>query len=168
MDWRTLFLSPEGRIGQKDFWLGFLILFGLWWLMHFIPILGFLVQLALIYAFVCLYAKRLHDAGRSGFLQLIPIGVFVVCGVIGLALAGAGVMMAMMRGDGYGAAGALAGGLVMLSLMSLTLLVEVGFLLWVGLSPGDAGDNRYGPAPTRSLFDSPTPPSPPHPPMTAG
>ena len=27
MDWKTLFLDAKGRIGQKDFWIGFLILF---------------------------------------------------------------------------------------------------------------------------------------------
>ena len=165
MDWRTLFLSPEGRIGQRDFWLGFLILFGLWCVLHFLWIFGHLLQVVLIYGFVCLYSKRLHDMGRSGFLQLIPIAIGLVCGVIGTVLAGAGLLLAMLSGHHFDAAGAIAGGLVFFALSGVAVLVGLAFLLWVGLTGGEAGDNRYGPAQTGSLFDSPVPPSPPHPPM---
>jgi uncharacterized membrane protein YhaH (DUF805 family) len=32
--------------------------------------------------------------------------------------------------------------------MMIAGVVCLGFLLWVGLSKGDAGDNQYGPVPT--------------------
>ncbi len=39
-------------------------------------------------------------------------------------------------------------------------VAKIVFLLWVGLSAGDRGDNRYGPPPVSLLTTPPAPPSP--------
>ena len=58
--------SPNGRIGQQEFWIGGAhpdrgpnIVAG------FIPILGFLISLGLIWVGIAVYGKRLHDAGKE-------------------------------------------------------------------------------------------------------
>ncbi len=69
MDWRTLFLSPEGRIGQKDYWIGVLILFVVWGPVSRLAHAGAAGLAPADLSVVCVYAKRLHDAGRSGWLD---------------------------------------------------------------------------------------------------
>ena len=149
MDWKNLFLNANGRIGQKDFWIGFLILFVVSFVVHFIPVLGQILWLVLIYPTVCLYSKRLHDFGKSGWLVLVPYAVLFLALVIAVMFVGTAVLMggASNLDTGAAAAGAV-GGLMLAGLVGLAaLLVCLGFLLWVGLSKGDPGPNRYGSPP---------------------
>ena len=142
MNWKSLFLSADGRIGQKDFWIGYLILLVAGFVLGMIPVLGMLVGLALIYPSVCIFTKRLHDFGKTGWLQLAPIAIFVVLGVIA-AVVGGGAAALTGAGD--------EGLMAVMATMGLFLLVmaavALGFLLWVGLSKGDLATNQYGPPP---------------------
>jgi uncharacterized membrane protein YhaH (DUF805 family) len=156
MDWRALFLSPEGRLGRQNFWIGVLILFAANVVLGWIPLIGFLVWAMCLYASICLYSKRLHDMGKSGWLQLAPWAVMLVLMLIGMAIGGTAMMASwamhpggymgpgMMNGVGWGGAG------LMMGAMSLAGLIGLIFLLWVGLTPGEPGDNRYGPPPVTS------------------
>ncbi|MDB5431346.1 MAG: hypothetical protein JWP35_2462 [Caulobacter sp.] len=161
MDWKTLFLSTKGRIGQKDFWIGIAILTGIWWAAHFVPPFGYLIHVLLIFPFVCLHTKRLHDLGKSGFIQLIPDVVGLVCFIVGVMWLGTGLVSAVARGDGVAVAGLLMGALLLVVLVGLWALVSLGFLLWTGLAPGQPGDNRFGPARPRSVLDNPPAAPPP-------
>lgn len=146
MDWRGLFLTSQGRIGRKDFWIGFLILFVAGLVLGVIPLLGFVISLALIYPNVCIVAKRLHDAGRSGWLAAVPYGAGLLYGVLAGVVGGAALFTAA-AGGAMTDAGAL-GALGMVGVLGFVLvLFLLGFLLWVGLSKGDPGPNRYGPPP---------------------
>lgn len=137
MDWKFLFLDSNGRIGRKDFWIGFLILFVAGFVLGLIPVLGVLISIALIYPQVCLYAKRLHDFGKSGWLAAVPYAaatIFVVTILtVGVSAVSAG------GGADLGAGGA---GVVILGI--IVGLGSLAFLLWVGLSRSDPGSNRYG------------------------
>jgi len=142
MNWQNLFLSANGRIGQKDFWIGYLILFVSGLVLGMIPVLGMLVGLALIYPNVCLFSKRLHDFGKTGWLQLAPIAIYLVLAVIA-AVVGGGAAALTGAGDG--------GLVAVMATMGVFVLVMVavhlGFLLWVGLSKSDPASNPYGPPP---------------------
>jgi uncharacterized membrane protein YhaH (DUF805 family) len=118
MDWKTLFLSPQGRIGQKDFWIGIAILTAAWWLAHLVPPFGYLIHVLLIFPFVCLHTKRLHDLGKSGFIQLIPDLVGLVCFIVGVMWLGSGLVSAVARGDGLAVAGLLMGALLLVALVA--------------------------------------------------
>ena len=160
MNWQTLFLSAEGRIGRKDFWIGFLILCVIWILSPILHVLAFLVWLALLYAWVCLFAKRLHDFGKSGMLILIPFAVGCVALVAALIFGGIGAISAIYNASQGGSEPAnwavLIGALGMaLAFLCVAGLVKLVFILWVGLNPSDVGDNRYGPPPL-----APVPPAP--------
>ena len=137
MDWRYLFLSPQGRIGRRDFWLGVGVVIVAGLVLGMIPLLGLLASIALIYPSVCLQAKRLHDFGKSGWLQLVPLGVMGVASIVASVTGGA----AALAGGGAALAGLGLG----LAVLSLALLINLGFLLWVGLSRGDVAANSYGP-----------------------
>lgn len=140
MDWQSLFLSPNGRIDRPTFWIGFAIIFASSIVLNFIPFLGPLIGLALLWPQICVHTKRLHDMGRSGWLMLAPAAFSMLAG--GFAVANGGV--AVFAGIGSQAAAAALGS-VMLA-FTLAFLVGLGFLLWVGFSPSQPGDNRYGPS----------------------
>ncbi len=149
MDIGRLLFSPEGRIGQRDFWIGFLMLFVFGILIHAVLLVGTLMWLLSTYCWVCLFSKRLHDMGQSGFAQLW-LYLFDVLAVAALIVGGLGSVLASVFSGGHVGWGLLAGGVGLIVLAGFAwFLVRLGFVLWVGLTPGQAGDNRYGPAPLR-------------------
>ena len=152
MDWKFLFLSANGRIGQKDFWIGFLILFVAGFILGLIPVINLIAGLALIYPNVCLYSKRLHDFGKSGWLAAVPYGIGAICLVIMMLAGGAAIIGGGLGGDSSAAAtGAVAAMGTIFLVGGLAFLVGVAFLLWVGLSKGDPGPNQYGPPPANTV-----------------
>lgn len=140
MDWKTLFLDAKGRIGKKDFWIGFLILFVTGIILSFLPIIGQIAGLLLIYPNVCVFSKRLHDFGKTGWLAAVPFVIGLVAGIAVAVTGGAALLSggAGMEADALAAVGS--AGLVML----LAFVAYIGFVLWVGLSKGDEGTNQYG------------------------
>jgi len=146
MDWKSLFFTAEGRIGRPTFWIGWLMLLGVHVVAGWIPLIGWALGLAALYASVCLYAKRLHDMGRSGWWQLLPILLGPVL-VIGSAMSiGFGALFAeLTHGDAEWAALAGLGGLFVS--LAVAFVVMIGFTLWVGISDSQPGDNRYGEPP---------------------
>ena len=167
MDWKTLFLTADGRIGRRDFWIGFAVIFAAGVVANMVPVLGQIVGLLLIWPQVCIHAKRLHDMGKTAWLMLIPFAVMAVAMSVAIATVGVSLFSAAMlshAGSDAAAAGtALAGLGAVWTACGLSMLVAVGFLLWVGLTPGQPGENRYGPAPVPAIIppSAPPPASPP-------
>src|SRR5690242_19896978 len=98
MDWKTLYFDANGRIGQRDFWLGYLILIGVSVIVGFIPVIGQIAQLVLTWAGVCLMSKRLHDFGKTGWLAAVPYAIGIVA-----------MLLMLMSTFGLMAAGSAAG-----------------------------------------------------------
>lgn len=155
MDWKHLFLSADGRIGQKDFWVGWLILFVAGLVLGLIPFIGQIAAIVLIYPSVCVFSKRLHDMGKSGWLAAAPYIVGIVALIIAIMMGGAGIVTAALSGnaenDPAAAAAVLSGLGGAVGVMMLAGVFGIAFTLWVGLSKGDPGENRYGPAPGAPL-----------------
>ena len=146
-DWRKLLFSFEGRARRSHFWIGWLICLGLSVVAGWIPILGGLISLALIWPNLAITVKRLHDMGKSGWFAAIPWVVNIVC--IGVAVAMIGVtaivnQSALEREDPAAILALLAPAL---GVFLLLLLVNLGFLLWIGVTDSQPGDNRFGPNP---------------------
>ena len=142
-DWKTLFLEPNGRIGQRDYWIGVGILFAVGLVLGWVPLIGTLVSLASIYFGVCVSSKRLHDMGKSGWLAAIPYGVTALAVVLS-AMTFIGGIVSTGYGNDYGALAGMgaAGGV-----WGLAFIVNLAFLIWLGVTAGQPGDNAYGPPP---------------------
>lgn len=138
-DWRSLYLSAQGRIGRREFWIGAAGLIAVGLAVGIIPVVGALASLAMLYPWTCLTAKRLHDFGRSGWLVLIAAVPAAVSGALGVFMALAASNLATL-----GVAMASAG--LALTVSTLALLASLAFLLWVGLKPGERSANAYGAA----------------------
>jgi uncharacterized membrane protein YhaH (DUF805 family) len=153
MNWGHLFFSAEGRLGQKDFWMAVAILFVFGVIAHAALGIGTLLWLLSTYCWICLYSKRLHDIGHSGWLQIAPW-------VLGFILVGAGAVMGlgslfglMVSGLPHFFGGMVVGGIAFgAGLMFLSGLMHLLFLIWLGLTPGQTAPNRYGPEPGSPPF----------------
>ena len=151
MDWKRLFFSFDGRIGRQAFWIAWLVLLAVNVVIGWIPLIGTILALVSIYCTVCIYATRLHDMGRSAWLQLIPIIVSVVAlALVIVGIGGSAAFAALTGGTDEMVSTAALGGLgIGLAALAIAFVVQVGFLLWIGLTPGDPGPNRFGPPPDR-------------------
>ncbi len=144
-DWKTLFLQPAGRIGQKDYWIGFGILFGVNLALSWLPLIGFFVSIGAIYCGVCVASKRLHDFGKSGWLAAIPYGIWIAAMVLSLMVFVGGIVSTASYDNDFGVLAGMGG---MFGLWGLAFLVNLAFVIWLGVTVGDRGDNAYGPPPT--------------------
>jgi len=149
-DWKHLFLSFEGRTRRTHFWIGWLVCLGLGVVFSWIPILGFFLSIALIWPNLAITVKRLHDMGQTGWLAAIPYVVGFVGLMVAFSMIGAAAFMnaAAFEGDDVAAVLAIVGPAI--GIFGLVCLVGLGFLLWVGLTDSQRGDNRFGPNPKGS------------------
>lgn len=145
LDWRKLFLDANGRIGQKDYWIGVGILFAANLILSWIPLLGLVVTIAVIYGGVCVSSKRLHDIGKSGWLAAVPYGVWGAAVILSLASFFGGIVSTASYGHDFGVMTGIGG---MVGLWSLAFLVNIAFVIWLGVTAGDPDENGYGTPPT--------------------
>jgi uncharacterized membrane protein YhaH (DUF805 family) len=109
MNWNKLLFTAQGRIGRKSYW----IFMGLSFAVGLVAMaidsaafsnfedgpIGRVVNLASIFPSICIQTKRLHDFGRSGWLQLAPVvslapavPIIIVGGQVG-AIFGVGIIV---------------------------------------------------------------------------
>ena len=146
-DFKTALFSFEGRMRRSHFWIGWLICLGLGVVANFIPLLGILLSLALIWPNLAITVKRLHDMGQTGWLAAIPFVVGLVAGIGGAMMMGVGVFMNEAALDNEDPAALLAVMGPALGLFGVAGLVCLAFLLWIGLTDSKPGANKYGPNP---------------------
>lgn len=146
-DWKQLLFSFEGRTRRSHFWIGWLICLGLGVVFGWIPLLGMVLSIALIWPNLAITVKRLHDMGHSGWLAAIPYVVGIVGTIMAFTMIGATAIMnaSALENEDPAAIFALIG--PAMSVFGVMLLVGLGFLLWIGLTDSQRGDNRFGPNP---------------------
>jgi uncharacterized membrane protein YhaH (DUF805 family) len=88
--------------------------------------------------------------GKSGWLIAVPWVLSIVGSIVAFGMVGISALTnaSALEQEDPAAIFALFGPVV--GLFALLLLVNFGFLLWIGLSDGQRGDNRYGPNPKGS------------------
>ncbi|WP_339335777.1 DUF805 domain-containing protein [uncultured Maricaulis sp.] len=134
---RVLFGSA-GKLGPQAFAQGLIAIVVVNLLIQFLTLvpglglifglIGIVVGLASIYAWVCIYSKRFHDAGKSGWMT-----VAAIFGVIVVAIIAGAVLMPVFGGSLTANAGMIGGtpGSVMASnLSSLIANAAVGYFVY--------------------------------------
>lgn len=166
----NLLFSPSGRIGPSDFTKGIMIiaiisaiLSLLVYVSMSLAMIGGLVSLILIIPFFFLNIKRAHDAGKSGWMSLLHLLIYIVLAVIlsflvGMFFSGgidqaavqeaaneaaasgdfAGVMDAAAGAAKAQAIPSAIGGLVMAYLFSMIVNM---------INKQEPNENQYGPVP---------------------
>jgi uncharacterized membrane protein YhaH (DUF805 family) len=113
-----------------------------------VPIIGWLLGFLLIWPQIVIHAKRLHDMGHTAWLLFAPFVISIAAFVAAAVVGGAGLLAAMQQGEWSGMWTAAGGIGLSIILVMIAFLTGIAFLLWVGLSRGQPGENRYGPPPT--------------------
>ena len=146
-DWKHLFFSFEGRTRRSHFWIGWLVCLGAGVVAGWLPLIGLVISIALIWPNLAVTVKRLHDMGHTGWLAAIPYVVGIIGGIAAISMMGATAIMnaSALEAEDPAAIMALLG--PAFGLFALIFLVALGFLLWVGLTDSQRGDNRFGPNP---------------------
>ena len=161
----NLLFSPNGRIARNRFWQGMVILTVASVLVAAGAVMiGTLVSLfgyALIYPYICVYGKRLHDAGLTAWWVIgVWLGTVVFNFILSLFLTPffmgeeelaiqEEMSERMLSGDFSGmmeGAEILAAQLLPLTIF-LTVLTNLVAAVIVGLLPTQPRENKHGPVP---------------------
>jgi len=149
-NWQHLLFSFEGRTRRSHFWIGWLICLGVGVVAGWLPLIGLVISIALIWPNLAISVKRLHDMGHTGWLVVVPWAISIVGSIVAVSMIG---MTALTQAGALEAEDPMAILSVVgpaFGLLGLLLLVNLGFLLWIGLTDSQRGDNRYGPNPKGS------------------
>lgn len=146
-DFATAMLSFNGRLRRSHFWISWAILFVVGFVLGLIPFLGILISLVLLWPQFAIQAKRLHDMGYSGWLVLAPVAANIVLMIVGFGSVFGQIAMnanALENEDPAAVMG-------LLSSMGLPLILgvilNIGWLLWIGITDSKQGPNPHGPNP---------------------
>lgn len=159
-------MSANGRMAPADFQKAGFVLVAISFVLALTPLflplmvagLISLLSLVLIYPWVCIWSKRLHDAGKSGWLFLVVMVVWIVIGlivsqIVTLLFGGESARMmaaAMETGnmDAIMQANEATSQAIALPTAIINALVGVGVVLaGNAILKQEPHENRYGPVP---------------------
>jgi uncharacterized membrane protein YhaH (DUF805 family) len=171
MDISHVLLNPRGRIGSRDFLRGLILLTGAGTVIQVLTVVASIgvaiLQYPMLWAYFCVFGKRLHDAGQTAWFNLLFLFGFVVASsilnAVLLPVLSPGMMPLMTQiqeiglKDGFSGmlqaqqehALQIARGTALTTLASF-LLTSAGLALVGARLPSDPDANAHGPATGRS------------------
>lgn len=159
MSLTTDMLNPQGRLGAAKFQTAAFILIGVGAVLSLLPLasptLGILgiVSLALIYPWVVIWVKRLHDSGKSGWLFLLVLLLYLIVSFAASSFIGAqfGPEVDPATSADFEAMMAVMSESIRLTALPNTIasvVISVAFVFGANaILKGDPGPNAYGPPP---------------------
>ena len=152
LNYAALLFSPRGRVRRRLYWRATLVLIAASWCPYAIPriglYLGAAASVAALYGFVCLYTKRFHDLGRSGWWQIVLWGAGLSPAILApLAL---GILAESGMKPGFGdEPGEVTN--ILFALSVLATMVFAGCHIALGVLRGETGMNRFDGDPAGDL-----------------
>ena len=97
------YCSTRGRASRSEYWWFILFSTVLTGVFENVPVIGWLVSLAIILPSICVTSRRLHDIGWSGWWQVMPLAL-AISGVFSFAVDSSGTLCALgvVAGLGFG------------------------------------------------------------------
>jgi uncharacterized membrane protein YhaH (DUF805 family) len=141
MNWPHLLLSTRGRINRAEWWIGsciLLIIDGIAAALNRFAAIGLAVVLAvvfllIVYCSLAVTVKRLHDRNRRGWwILMFPLGFVVLASIVSTF------------GEDLDPA-------LYYAVLAAALIIAIVAVIELGLRPGTAGLNRYGPDPLAKI-----------------
>jgi uncharacterized membrane protein YhaH (DUF805 family) len=139
--------SFNGRLRRQHFWISWLILFGAGLVLGWIPIIGALISIVMIWPNIAITVKRLHDMGKTGWFAVIPYVAMVIGFIMIIGAAGTAIFTNPQAFESEDPTVALSMLGSMMGGFAVMGLVGLGFLLWIGITDSQRGDNKFGPNP---------------------
>ena len=154
------YLSPKGRLNPSDFKKSALTLIVIGVVFSIPELLGMdslaalagIVSFALLYPWIVIWIKRYHDGGKSGWMSLLPIIVYLMATIILMMTMLGDGFMAIIEASSTGASQAekmaeeMVEGkemMILLANTALSAVVALGFNAY--LISNDDHENQYGP-----------------------
>jgi uncharacterized membrane protein YhaH (DUF805 family) len=142
-----VFAYLNGRSSRGEYWIGIALLLLVGIGLAVANISG--ASAAVTFLWILVWARRLHDFGRSGWVILIPMGLMIAVSVAAFALGGDELLNIMRYTQTNSGEVSERGAYFFLALVSAVLLIQGGFTIWLGARAGEPGSNRFGPPPGR-------------------
>lgn len=144
----------EGRMRRSHFWISWGILFAAGFILGLIPIIGSIIGIALIYPQVAVQVKRLHDMGRSGWWVIAPFAANIVLFIVGFfaIMGNVALNSQALENEDPGAMMAMFGSIG--GIVLLFFVINLGWLLWIGIVDSQPGQNKYGNNPKNPVDDT--------------
>ena len=164
----NLLFSPSGRIDSSEFYKGGFILIALGVLLGLTSLISpqigkifSFISILLIYPWVVIWVKRLHNGGKSGWMVLVYLLIYVVLMLIAMlivmGLFGGGEYFKMIMDSANGdisqaemeTRAAAYGKSIMIPSNIASIAVSL-LTMFIGdkATPNDSGDNQFGPGET--------------------
>jgi len=140
-----VFAYLNGRSGRTEFWIGIAILFVVGIGLTLFQIAG--ASAVTTFLWVILWARRLHDLGKSGWTILIPVGLMLLASFGAFAFGGDELVQAMRSAQANSGEISERGARLLLIFAGAIVVIQGGFTIWLGSKSGEPGSNRFGPPP---------------------
>lgn len=126
--------NPKGRIGRKTFILSAAGFIALGIVCSLVPVAGQIMSLAMLWPWTVIAIKRLHDMDRGATPAILMA-------IASASLGAAGTVVSLLA---LNPALFLAVASVMAIAGLIVGLAAIAFVVWLAISTGTSGSNRYG------------------------
>jgi len=140
-----VFAYLNGRSSRGEYWIGIALLLLVGVGLALANISG--ASAATTFLWILIWARRLHDIGKSGWVILIPMGLMIAVSIAAFALGGDELVNVMRYTQTNSGEISERGAYLFLAFVGVLLLVQGGFTIWLGVKAGEPGSNRFGPPP---------------------
>jgi uncharacterized membrane protein YhaH (DUF805 family) len=140
-----------GRSNRQEYWISVALLFAAAAVLDVLHMQNAIAAVSIMW--VITWMRRLHDIGKPGWWALIPILLIVAVVFIGFALGGEPLVKALTAIEAMQTNYAIPDNVVylLLGIGIASVVIQLGFTIWLGAKKGDDGSNRFG-APPEDIF----------------